>query len=111
MNRRDFLSSSVVLLLIPVVSGCGNDTTPSNGCDGVFSTSSVTDGHTHTLCVPTTDLTNPPAAGNTYTTSINAGHSHTVMLTQQQLQTINSGGQVMVTSSAPAAHDFVIKKA
>jgi hypothetical protein len=77
----------------------------------VLSTSTVTNNHTHTLCVPTTDLTTPPAAGATYTTSSDAGHNHTVALTQQQLQSINSGGSVTVTSSQPYAHDFTIKKA
>jgi hypothetical protein len=116
MNRREFLSRSMTtLLIIPVAGGiaaCGSDSpSPSPTCDGVLTTSTVTEGHTHTLCVPTGDLTNPPSAGQTYTTSMNAAHTHTVTLTQQQLQMINTGGTVTVTSSSPASHDFMIHKA
>lgn len=119
LTRRELLSRSTALLLVPVVgaiSGCasssgGSSGGPAGSCDGVFETSTVTDNHTHTLCVPTTDLTSPPAAGMTYTTSIALNHSHTVMLTQAQLETIESGGSVTVTTSSPAPHDFTIKKA
>ena len=116
-TRREFLSkSTVLLLLVPVA--CSSSTSNSStvdqdasACNGVFETSTVTNNHQHTLCVPTADLTNPPPAGMTYTTSTNAGHNHTVSLTQQQLQSINAGGAVTVTSSSPFAHDFTIKKA
>jgi hypothetical protein len=117
LTRRELLSqSTVLLLLVPVASmaaGCGSNTpaTVTPPCNGVQETSTVTNNHTHTLCVPTTDLTTPPAAGVTYTTSTDAGHNHTVALTQAQLQSIQSGGSVTVTSSAPLAHDFTIKKA
>jgi hypothetical protein len=70
----------------------------------------VTNNHTHTLCVPTTDLTSPPAGGKTYTTSVALNHSHTVVLTQAQLQTIDSGGSVTVTTSSPLPHNFTISK-
>lgn len=126
MTRRELLSSSsVLLLLIPVGasiacsssdSGTPNNATPDSGgtpsgCDGISSTSTVTNSHTHTVCVASKDLSSPPAAGATYTTSIDLGHSHTIQLTAAQLTTINGGGSVTVTSSAPAAHDFTIKKA
>ncbi|SRR5258706_10268580 len=118
LTRRDLLASSTVLLLfIPVASAmtaCGSSDTPSgngNGCDGVFSTSSVTNSHTHTVCVASSDLSSPQASGATYTTSTDLNHNHTVQLTQAQLQSINGGASVTVRSSEPAAHDFVIKKA
>ena len=122
LTRRELLSQSTVLLLVPIagaIAGCSSSSSASTGgspddsgsCDGVFETSTVTANHTHTLCVPTTDLTSPPAAGVTYTTSIAAGHSHTVVLTQAQLQSINSGGSVTVTTSSPFPHNFTITKA
>jgi hypothetical protein len=120
MTRREILTTSTtLLLLVPVAAACSSSNNSSggtedagNGCNGVFETSTVTNGHTHTLCVPTTDLTNPPAAGVTYTTSFDAGHTHThtVVLTQAQLQTINGGGSVTVTTSSPASHNFTIAK-
>jgi hypothetical protein len=77
----------------------------------VFELSTVTNNHEHSLCVLTTDLMNPPAAGVTYTTSLTDGHTHTVNLTQAQLQSIESGGSVTVTTSSPYPHNFTIQKA
>ena len=117
ITRRELLSRSTALLLLVAVAGVaaacggsGGEATDNSGCDGVFETSSVTDNHTHTLCVPSTDISSPPSAGVTYTTSINEGHSHTVALTQGQLTTISGGAAVTVTTSSPAPHDFTISK-
>src|SRR5580693_6319512 len=114
LSRRELLNQSTVLLLLVPVAGLAacssNNTDAAASCNGVFETSTVTNNHTHTLCVPTTDLTNPPAAGTTYTTSFNDGHDHTVTLTQAQLQTIEGGGSVTVTTSVPFPHDFTISK-
>lgn len=119
LTRRELLAqSTVMLLMVPAASAAaaacssgGSGSSNTNGCDGVFETSTVTNNHTHTLCVPTSDLTNPPSAGVTYNTSTDANHSHTVQLSQAQLQSINGGGSVTVTTSAPAAHNFTIVKA
>ncbi len=111
LSRRELLSQSTVLLLLVPVVACGSSSPGASSCDGVFETSSVTNNHTHTLCVPTTDLTAPPAAGVTYTTSVSDSHSHTVVLSQAQLQTIETGGTVMVVTSSPAPHNFTIAKA
>jgi hypothetical protein len=118
LTRREMLSqSTVLLLLVPVAgaaAGCGSSSSgssgPSGSCDGIEDTSTVTNNHTHTLCTLTSDLTNPPTAGVTYTTSTNAGHNHTVMLSQAQLQSIESGGSVTVTTSSPYPHNFTISK-
>jgi len=111
LSRREFLAkSTVTLVLVPVATsmiGCGDDSGAS--CPGIDTTSTVTNGHTHTVCVPTADLTNPTGS-KTYTTSTDAGHNHTVTLTMQQLTTINGGGSVTVTSSTPAPHNFTIMK-
>ena len=124
LTRRDLLSKTTLLLLIPIVpaaAACSsssdsntpstpNNTTPANGCKGAFSQSTVTNNHTHTVCVTEVDLIAPPDEGATYTSSTDAGHNHTVTLTSAQLTTIQSGGLVTVTSSAPFAHDFTIVK-
>lgn len=122
-TRREVLSATTMLLLVPLAPlACSSSSSSSssgsgsssgggnNGCDGIFETSTVTDNHTHTLCVPTTDLTSPPAAGKTYTTSVTLMHSHTVTLTQAQLQSIEGGTAVTVMTSGPAAHNFTITK-
>lgn len=116
-TRREVLSATTMLLLVPLAPlACSSSSSSSgasggNGCDGIFETSTVTNNHTHTLCVPTTDLTKPPAAGVVYTTSVSEDHSHTVSLTQAQLQSIEGGTAVTVTTSSPAPHNFTISKA
>jgi hypothetical protein len=122
VTRRELLSKSTVLLLLVPVAACSSGSPASSvvqasedasACDGVFEISTVDNNHDHSLCVPTTDLENPPTTGMTYTTSVNQGHEHTVTLTQAQLQTIDSGMSVTVTTNPPVAypHNFTIQKA
>jgi len=122
-TRRQFLCSaleaisgaSVTLLLAPLVGGCGSDdgSTPSTttsptvpSCDGAGDTSSSTLGHTHTVCVPLSDLDSPPARGQTYATSGAAtdGHVHQITLTQEQLTVIAAGRSVGVTTTVVESH-------
>ena len=107
-TRREFLKrSTVMLLLVPIAGACGSSSTPNTnagGCDGVQSTSSVAQAHTHTVCVAAADLTNPPAAGMTFTTSFNSGHTHTLALSQEQLKSIASGQTVNAESSSNSGH-------
>jgi len=119
ITRRDFLKGSLAtLVLVPIV-GCSGGDSPSapgggnpSGCEGLSTTGSSSSGHIHTLCVPDSDLSSPPASGVTYTTSSSDGHTHTVSLNQSQLQTIAGGGSVTVTSSGPVhTHNFAVKMA
>jgi len=120
-TRRDLLTrGTTLLLLIPVVGCSSSSSNPSDGgsCDGVESTSTNVAAHTHTLCVPTADLTSPPAGVKMYTTSNVGSHTHVVMLTAANLTAINGGQTVTVTSSTDPdpingmahSHDFMIKK-
>ena len=128
LNRREFLTTAaggfVTLLLTPILSACGSDSSPSTStttnptnptCDGAGETSSVTLGHTHTLCVPRSDLDNPPVAGATYTTGPAAtdGHQHQVVMTQAQLMLVSQGQtvNVMTTTIEGHTHDFAVQKA
>jgi hypothetical protein len=119
ITRRDFLKSSLAtLVLVPIV-GCSGDDSPSapaggnpTGCQGLSSSGSNSSGHIHTVCVPDSDLSSPPASGVTYTTSSDGGHTHTVSLNQSQLQTIAGGSSVTVVSSGPGhTHSFQIEMA
>jgi hypothetical protein len=122
-TRREFLGrATVTLLLVPLVecsssgahaSGPDEDGGPppeAGACDGVLTTSTNVSNHTHTLCVPQSDLTSPPAEGATYTSSNNLDpindeyHTHTVTLSAQQLSSIEGGAEVLVTSSLDDLH-------
>lgn len=119
-TRRELLSrGTTLLLLIPVV-GCSSSSDNAGGgsCAGVESTSTVNAAHSHTVCVLTTDLMNPPAGGVTYTTSNVGSHTHQVSLSAANLTAINGGATVPVTSTSDPdpltnevhSHDFLIKK-
>jgi hypothetical protein len=115
LNRREFVSRATVALLLVPIAACGSNggsSDSTSSCSGLDPTSSVADGHTHTVCVPETDLTTPPSAGATYTTS-GPDPTHTVMLTAAQLSSINGGTSVTVTTSTNGGHNhqFVIARA
>jgi hypothetical protein len=105
------------LILVPLIGCSDDDDSPmgtgsgnSSGCDGITSTGTNSAGHVHTVCVPDSDLSNPPAGGGTYPTSSDAGHTHSITLTQAQLQAIAGGGSVTVTSTGPNhTHDFLVE--
>jgi hypothetical protein len=115
-TRREFLSELwVTLLLVPIAApACGSAGsgagTGGGGCNGLDPTSTVALGHTHTVCVPQTDIDSPPAGGATYTTS-GPDPTHTLTLTQAELRAIQSGQPVTVTTSVANnhTHDFTLQ--
>ena len=125
LNRREFLTTAaggfVTLLLTPILSACGSDTSPTSTttnptnptCDGAGETSSITLGHSHTLCVPLSDLDDPPAAGATYSTGVTEAHQHQVTLTRAQLMSVAQGQTVNVMTSTVESHthEFAVQKA
>jgi len=74
--------------------------TPGDTCAGSDPLSTVNAGHTHSVCVPTADMTSPPAAGATYTSSNDGNHTHAITLTAAQLSAIAAGQSVTVTSTS-----------
>jgi hypothetical protein len=122
-TRRQFLTQATVTLLLVPLTECASSSPPaaSTGddggaspdaaaCDGVHTTSSNVSEHTHTLCVPQSDLSSPPGQGATYTSSSSLdplndeNHTHTITLSAQQLLSIETGAQVVVTSSVSDSH-------
>jgi hypothetical protein len=104
IKRREFLEDTwMTLVLVPLAeAGCASQ--GGNGCNGVFSTSSVAASHTHTVCVAASDLANPPSNGATYTTSSSGDHTHQITLTAVQLQSINGAHTVSVVSTNASGH-------
>ncbi len=119
-TRRDFLrTATTTLVLVPFAPllGCSGGALQGPGsdgggsCDGLFEASTSTpdplaggQGHIHTVCVPTSDLTSPPSGAMTYVTSISLDHTHTVTLSQAQLSQIEAGQTVTVTTSNNGMH-------
>ena len=105
LSRRDFL---VTLVFTPLIHACtssdSGSTAPPSSCDGAGETSTVTEGHTHTLCVPAAALGSPADGGETFTTSTANGHIHDVTFTQAQLMSVAQGGSVVVTTSTTEGH-------
>ncbi len=115
ISRREFLKGSMATLVLIPLAACSDDDSPMSAggaaCQGVSSTGSSSAGHVHMVCVPNSDLSNPPAGGRTYATTLDSGHTHSVNLSQAQLQTVAGGGSVTVTSSSAGhTHDFLIRQ-
>ena len=126
LTRRQLLvRGTTLLVLVPVVpavlQACSSSPSdgPGNSCAGTASLSTVNEGHTHSVCVPTSDMASPPAAGAIYISSNDGSHTHTITLTAEQLSSIASGQSVAVTSTSDVdpktkvahTHDWTITKA
>lgn len=122
IGRRGFLrcvgGGIAVLTLTPL--GCSNDDDDPATCEGLQASSRVTSRHTHTVCIPMQDLSNPPAGGGTYVTSnftsddggyAGGAHTHMVTLTAANLGALAAGSSVTTASSESELHihDFVIR--
>jgi len=118
MNRREVIFRvGGILLAIPasrVLMACGSD----NGSNpNAFQfTSSLDDGHTHTVELAKVDVSSPPVGGRVETTSNNNAHTHTVTLTEADFASINAGNTVTKTTSEDETpghvhtHNFDFKK-
>jgi hypothetical protein len=128
LTRRQLLMRGTTMLVLTpiVIAGCSGYGSSSTGtvtidagvCNGVGGQSTVVDSHSHSICVPTADLTAPPADGATYTSSDSSSHTHTLVLTSAQLTSIQNGQTVMVTSAAAVdpvnndnhSHNWTLRK-
>lgn len=106
LSRRRFVTRTFILTLAPVAAGCTDDDdgSGSDNCDGAGATSSVADGHSHTVCVASSDLMDPPASGGTYMTSSAEGHTHELELSTEELTQIAGGMKVTVMTTVVESH-------
>jgi len=119
MRRQEFLKSVLIYSLGGVLffreTACKGSTTPSSSgssTDSKSFTSSVDQGHSHTVSLSKTEVQSPPAAGISRQTSSSSGHTHTFAMSQDQLSSVNSGGTVVITTSTDSGHShtFTIQK-
>ena len=116
MNRREVLFRvGGLLLALPasrVLLACGGDS--NNGMDpnSLRFISSSDLGHTHFFTLQLTEITSPPAAGINRQTSNDLSHTHTVTLTAADLDSINAGNTVTITTSNDDnhTHTFAFRK-
>jgi hypothetical protein len=91
-------------IVAPILAGCNGygsgsaQSVDAAACNGVGGDSTSVDSHTHSICIPTADLTSPPANGATYTSSNSSMHTHTLVLTSAQLASIQGGQAITVQS-------------
>jgi hypothetical protein len=118
MNRREvLLRVGGILLVIPasrLLMACGGDS--GSNPNFLRFTSSLDDGHTHTVDLAKADVSTPPDGGRTETTSLDQAHTHTVVLTDSDFAAINAGSSVTKTTSEDETpghvhtHQFVFHK-
>ncbi len=128
-TRRSFVLGA--LLVLPVgtfLVACNSDnatsgygTGPSGGSPAappqksgtqIIYTSSVTSDHSHTFAIDVSAITSPPNNGVSGPTSTAAGHAHSVAVSMAQLQNMDVGQTVVVTTGAASGHthDFTFVK-
>jgi hypothetical protein len=112
MFSRRLTACVVIATGVLYLAGCGSSTVAPSTVADLAATSTVVNGHSHTINIPSSDQLK--AADVTYTTSTSAGHQHTVTITASQFSTIGAGGTVTVTTSVNAAtgnhtHDFTLQ--
>jgi hypothetical protein len=83
------------------------DAPPQKNGNQIIYTSSRVDGHIHTFALDVAAFTAPPAAGVTGSTSVGGGHTHALSITTAQLQSVNGGQSLMVTTQSASGHTHV----
>ena len=114
ITRKRFLSAAtggtVLLLLQACGGGGGDDDDDDNGNGGAGSCgatgNAIAGNHGHALSIPAADLT--ATTNRTYDITGTANHAHSVTFTPAQLQMLDAGQTVTVTSSTNSSHDHVV---
>jgi hypothetical protein len=102
----------LVVLSIMILATCGS-LLGLTGCgsevQGKTYTSSVTNGHTHTVLIPNSDFTKPPKE-KVYTTSKGTdGHTHQIVIREVNFSNIKRGiAETRLTSNAKDGHSHEI---
>ena len=120
MNRRNFLrAGGGALLVLPfgtfLVEACygtdaSNGDTPAappavSGSNAVY-TSNIDGDHSHTFSIALSAFTAP--ADTQGQTSVDEGHAHSVAISAAELQNVQNGQTVKVTTGSSEAHTHVL---
>jgi hypothetical protein len=120
MNRRNFLrAGSGALLVLPfgtfLVEACygtgaTNGDAPAapptvSGSNAVY-TSNIDGGHSHTFSIALAVFTAPVDTRDQ--TSIDEGHAHSVAIAAADLQNVQAGQTVLVTTGTSESHAHVL---
>jgi hypothetical protein len=120
MNRRGFFrTTGGALLALPLgsvlVQACSGTSEPdgngpaappiTSGANAEY-TSNIDDGHAHTFDIALTTFAAP--ADLEGQTSVDEGHRHAVSISAADLQRVESGQSVMVTTATSEGHTHVL---
>jgi hypothetical protein len=129
LTRREFLShaveATVGFVVAPFAIGACSSSSSDDGslvrttsptepaCDGAAASSTVSDSHVHTVCVPLSNLSAPPPEGVRLATSTTLDHRHDVTLTVADLVTVAAGGTATVVTTVVNGHThgFTVRRA
>src|SRR5215813_7405673 len=107
MNRREVIFRiGGLLLILPasrVLLACGGDGGGTDPNQLRFISSSDL-GHTHFFFLEKNEITSPPTAGIDRLTTNDLGHTHSVTLTEADLDNINAGMTIVITTSNDDNH-------
>lgn len=126
VGRRAFVEAMLFLPCGAVLVRCGASNMPSNsdvpsgmpkheppaaaptvsGSQTVY-TSSEDSAHFHTFAIPLDDLAASRPEGISGETSENDGHTHAVSVSMKDLEDVQAGQSVMVTTSVDSGHAHV----
>ena len=120
MQRRQFLrAGGGALLVLPIgtflvqacygTSGSDGDAPAAapevSGTNAVY-TSNIDGGHSHTFTIALAEFTAPSDTQGE--TSVDEGHMHSVAITAAQLQDVQNGQSVKVTTGNTESHTHVL---
>ncbi len=109
MQRKEFIVTIMTAAgLMPLVItqiGCSTSTEPrpTTTSNGYLFTSSVNSGHSHTVEIKITDLSQPPEGGRTLSTS-STGHTHSVTLSQSDFVALEASETLVRSTTSNSGH-------
>jgi len=114
MSGTRVLAIALLLVVFGVLQmSCSKSSNPAapHTSDFKVFTSTVVNGHSHTITIQKSELETPPVGGISRQTSVALYHSHSFAMTQAQLTAALTGPVVITTGiTNDHTHDFTIQK-